>query len=83
MYSAFFNNLSREGQILVQEAMEMIRPGYDPAAHLVGSTEANAMENKISNESPVGAAFLKHKVGDTVKVNAPDGEYKLVIKEIF
>ena len=50
---------------------------------LTGTTEANAMENKISNESPVGAALLKHKVGDVVKVVAPDGEYKLQIKEIF
>lgn len=39
MYSAFFNSLSKEGQILVHEAMEMIRPGYDAAAHLVGSIE--------------------------------------------
>ena len=50
---------------------------------ITGTMEANAMENKISNESPVGAALLKHKVGDTVKINAPDGEYKLLIKEIF
>ena len=49
---------------------------------ITGTTEANAMENKISNESPVGAALLKHKVGDVVKVVAPDGEYKLTIKEI-
>ena len=50
---------------------------------ITGSTEANAIENKISNESPVGAALLKHKVGDIVKINAPDGEYKLVVKDIF
>ena len=50
---------------------------------ITGTTEANAMENKISNESPVGAALLKHKVGDTVKVNAPNGEYELIIREIF
>ena len=50
---------------------------------ITGSTEANAMENKISNESPVGAALLRHKVGDAVKIVAPDGEYKLYIKEIF
>ena len=41
------------------------------------------MNNKISNESPVGAALLKHKVGDNVKVSAPEGEYVLIIKEIF
>ena len=50
---------------------------------LTGTTEADPMQNKISNESPVGAALLKHKVGDEVKVLAPDGEYKLRIKEIF
>ena len=50
---------------------------------ITGSMEANAIENKISNESPVGAALLKHKKGDVVKVNAPDGEYKLLIKEIL
>ena len=49
---------------------------------ITGTTEANPMANKISNESPVGAALLKRKVGDVVKVNAPDGEYRLVIKNI-
>ena len=49
---------------------------------ITGTTEANPMENKISNESPVGSALLKHKVGEVVKVLAPDGEYKLTIKAI-
>lgn len=49
---------------------------------ITGTTEANVMENKISNESPVGAALLKHKVGDVVTVSAPDGSYKLRIDEI-
>ena len=50
---------------------------------ITGTLEANAMENKISNESPLGAALLKHKVGETVKIAAPDGEYTVVIQEIF
>ena len=50
---------------------------------ITGTTEADPMANKISNESPVGAALLKRKVGDTVKIVAPDGEYKLTIREIF
>ena len=50
---------------------------------ITGTTEANAMINKISNESPVGSALLRHKVGEVVKVAAPDGEYKLKIMEIF
>ena len=49
---------------------------------ITGTTESNAMENKISNESPVGKALLKHQVGDIVSVNAPDGAYKLRIDKI-
>ncbi len=47
-----------------------------------GSTEADAMNNIISNESPVGAALIGHKKGDTVTVKAPNGEYNLRILKI-
>jgi transcription elongation factor GreA len=49
---------------------------------ITGTTESNAMENKISNESPVGKALLKHQVGDVVSVVSPDGVYKLRIDNI-
>lgn len=49
---------------------------------ITGSMEANALENKISNESPMGAALLGKKVGDEVIVKAPDGEYKLRVLAI-
>ena len=49
---------------------------------ITGTTESNAMENKISNESPVGKALLKHQVGDVVSVSSPDGVYKLRIDKI-
>ena len=47
---------------------------------IVGSSEADGLNNKISNESPLGAAMLGKKVGDIVKVEAPIGvvEYKIV-----
>ncbi len=49
---------------------------------ITGSTEADAMHNKISNESPMGAALLRHKVGDVVTVHAPDGDYQVEIRAI-
>lgn len=49
---------------------------------LLGTTEADAMTNCISNESPVGRAIMGHSVGDVVTVNAPGGEYKYKIMEI-
>lgn len=47
--------------------------------HIVGSTEADPVNNKISDESPVGKALIGHKVGDIVTVEAPAGEIKLKI----
>lgn len=41
---------------------------------IVGAAEANPSKGLISNESPLGKALLKHKVGDEVWVKAPDGE---------
>lgn len=47
---------------------------------IVGSTESNSLANKISNESPVGAALLGKRVGDIVKVETQMGdvEYKVI-----
>lgn len=47
---------------------------------IVGSTEANSLQGKISNESPVGKALLGHVVGDTVTVETQAGvmEYKVL-----
>ena len=50
--------------------------------HIVGSTEANPAENKLSNESPVGKAIIGHKKGDVVEVSAPRGALKFKILEI-
>ena len=49
---------------------------------IVGSTEANPAEFKISNESPVGSALLGKKVGDEVSVDAPQGVISVKILDI-
>jgi transcription elongation factor GreA len=49
---------------------------------LVGPAEANPREGKISTESPLGKALLGSKVGDKVKIKAPDGDITFVIQEI-
>ena len=47
---------------------------------IVGSTEANSLKGKISNESPVGKALLGHEVGEVVSIETPDGDeqYKIL-----
>lgn len=49
---------------------------------VVGSTEADPLEGKISDESPLGKALLGKKIGDEVIVDAPAGELKFKILEI-
>ena len=46
---------------------------------IVGSQEANPMEGRISDDSPVGRALHGHRAGDTVSVAAPAGEVKLKV----
>ena len=49
---------------------------------IVGSTEADPDNGKISDESPIGIAVLKKRVGDTVEVEAPVGIIRMKIMEI-
>ena len=49
---------------------------------LVGTVEADPMNNRISNESPVGRALLGHKAGEIIDVEVPAGVIQLEIIEI-
>ncbi|HEY8350726.1 MAG TPA: transcription elongation factor GreA [Clostridia bacterium] len=49
---------------------------------IVGSTEANPLESKISNESPIGSALMDRKKGETVEVTVPDGILRFKILKI-
>ena len=49
---------------------------------IVGSTEANSLQQILSNESPLGMALLGHEVGDDVLVELADGEAKYKVLEI-
>lgn len=49
---------------------------------IVGSTEADPFENKISNESPIAVAIIGKKVGETVSIESPNGNYDIKIVSI-
>lgn len=49
---------------------------------IVGSEEADPATGKVSNESPLGKAFLGKKVGDTVEVKAPSGSTVYTVVDI-
>lgn len=50
---------------------------------IVGSEEVDLVNNKISNESPVGQALLGKKAGDVAKAQVPDGTVDLKVLEIL
>ncbi len=49
---------------------------------IVGSLEADVFSNKISNESPIGAALMGKKVGDVIAVDGPNGSYDVKVIKI-
>lgn len=65
------------GSIVTVEDMEF---GDKMEYSIVGTAEADPLQNKISNESPVGKAILGKKIGTIVEVNVPVGiiQYKIL-----
>ena len=49
---------------------------------IVGSAEADPMNFKISNESPIGKAVIGHKAGEVVSVESPNGAYEVTLKSV-
>jgi len=49
---------------------------------IVGAAEADPIEGKISNESPLGKALLNRKAGDKVQVDAPAGSFTVYVVKV-
>ncbi len=70
------------GQIGVGSSFKARLGKLERAFEIVGENEANPIEGKISNMSPIGNAFLGHSVGDFVEVSAPSGKMEYEILSI-
>ena len=69
-------SLGSKVEILDEESKETFT--YE----IVGTTEADVEQGRISNESPIGNALLGHKVGDTITVKVPAGVTVITIKKV-
>lgn len=79
--------IKRDGKkdaVRVGSYVTVSEDGYDEEEryHMVGAAEADPMEGRISNESPLGRALLGAKVGDTVRVDAPNGLIEFTVVKI-
>lgn len=72
------------GTVGIGNKVKVFNEKYDEECEytIVGSTEANPLKNKISDQSPIGLALTGLKVGQTAKVDTPKGVMKLKILEI-
>lgn len=59
-----------------------VEDGEEESYSIVGSTEADPLENKISNESPIGKAIIGKKEGDIVEIESPNGNYQIKIVKV-
>lgn len=68
------------GTISLGSRFVVLQNGQERTFQMVGATEANPMAGKISNDSPIGQAFLGRGEGDEVNVNVPSGAvtYKIL-----
>lgn len=66
---------TRKNVVSVGSKVKLLDQEYDEELDyvIVGSSEADPFNNRISNESPVGSAILGKKKGATVEVNTPEG----------
>lgn len=78
------DDVQQEGVISVGSLVKVKDIEFDEISEyrLVGTVEANPMNNRISNESPVGRALLGHKAGEIIDVEVPAGVIKLEILDI-
>jgi len=69
--------------IQVGSTVTIQEEGVDPEVFtIVGAAEANPVNGRVSNESPLGRALLNHKVGDKVQVDAPAGSFSVEILKV-
>ena len=59
--------------------IKYIDDGEIETYHIVGSTEADPFENKISNESPIAKGIIGKKKGTVVTIESPNGNYDIEI----
>jgi transcription elongation factor GreA len=62
--------------------MREVGTDFDETYTIVGSLEADPINGRISNESPIGKALLGKKVGNKVKVESPGGEIEFEIVKL-
>jgi transcription elongation factor GreA len=76
------NNSQKKLRVEIGSKVMVIKDGEKKQYTIVGAFDSNPLKNLISNESPIGKAFLGKKVGDEVEFETPGGLTKYIISSI-
>ena len=68
--------------VTFDELIDGKRADFEESYTIVGSAEADPIEGRISNDSPIAKALMGHQVGDVVKLTTPGGEMEVEILKI-
>ncbi len=84
-YAVIIQDATEKGKVSLGSKVDIedLEFGDTLTYEIVGTTEADIENNRISNVSPIGNALLGKKAGDTVKVNAPSGAFSFKIKKVY
>jgi transcription elongation factor GreA len=74
--------VKKGSKITVGSTVELKVGAKRTTYQIVGPVEANPLESKISNESPLGSALIGKKAGDKVEIETPKGKTKYIIESI-
>lgn len=80
--NAQVSKISDDGSITVGAKVVVHVDGEEEEFHIVGAPEADPLKGKISHASPIGAALLGKKAGDSVTVEAPIGTVTYTVVKV-
>jgi transcription elongation factor GreA len=81
--SVIIEKTKSTGVVMIGSQVTIQEEGFDPESyHLVGPTEADPRQGRISHESPIGRALMDKKVGDIAEAETPGGKIKFKIIKI-
>ena len=76
---------AKKGMVSLGSKVEFVddESGEEFSYEIVGTTESDVEQGRISNESPIGNALLGHKAGDNVKVQVPSGVMSITVTKVI
>ena len=84
-YAVIIKDSAKKGTVNLGSKVDFINDetGEEYSYEIVGTTEADVEQNRISNESPIGNALLGKRAGDAVRVSVPSGFISLTVKKVY